>query len=209
MRFEIDRSGGEFDFDRILSSQGAAADALSSSVAFGHVSGRVRVGGVSRTVNGFARAGMSFTGLGPQKFTTRRMVWACFEDEDGPRALEARSVATADTPPNQSARILEATGWSPCELRNLTIETPAVEEPPHRILAALTRADGSSCELEGSVECFIPLSRPGPEQSRIYTSLGFASFRIGAHRGAGMFEYSRVADSVLTTVDNNEDSDSD
>jgi hypothetical protein len=210
MRFEIDRAGGEFDFDRILLSQGAAGDALSSSVAFGRVSGRVRVDGVSRTVNGFARAGMSFTGLGPQKFTTRRMIWACFEDEDAPRALEARSVAMADASPNQSARILEGGGWSPCELRNLTIETPSVEEPPHRILASLTRADGTSCELEGSVECFIPLSRPGPEQSRIYTSLGFASFHIGAHRGAGMFEYSRVADSVLTTVDDSEaDSDSD
>jgi hypothetical protein len=73
----------------------------------------------------------------------------------------------------------------------------------------LTRSDGSSRELEGSVECFIPLSRPGPEQSRIYTSLGFASFRSGAHRGAGMFEYSRVADSVLTTADDNNENDSD
>ncbi len=152
---------------------------------------------------------MSFTGLGPQKFTARRMIWACFEDEEAPHALEARSVATADAPPNQSARILGAGGWSPCELRDLTIETPSVEEPPHRIIASLTRSDGSSCELEGSVECFIPLSRPGPEQSRIYTSLGFASFRTGAHRGAGMFEYSRVADSVLTAADENEDSDSD
>src|SRR3984957_4457591 len=94
MRFEINRAGGEFDFDRILLSQGAAGDALSSSVAFGHVSGRVRVDGVSRTVNGFARAGMSFTGLGPRKFTARRMIWAHFEDEDAPRAIEARSVTT-------------------------------------------------------------------------------------------------------------------
>ncbi|MFZ0676736.1 hypothetical protein [Candidatus Binatus sp.] len=209
MRFEIDRAGGEFDFDRILSSQGTAADALSSSVAFGRVSGKVCLDGASRTVNGFARAGMSFTGLGPQKFTARRMIWACFEGDKALHALEARSVSTADAPPNQSARILEAAGWSPCEMRNLTIETPSVEEPPHRIVASFTRADGSSCDLEGSVECFIPLSRPGPEQSRIYTSLGFASFSMGAHRGAGMFEYSRVADSVLTASDENEDSDSD
>ncbi len=199
MRFEIDRAGGDFDFDQILSSKGAGADTLSSSVAFGRVSGKARIDGVERSVNGLARAGMSFTGLGPQKFTARRMIWASFEDEDAPRALEARSVATADAPPNQSARILAAGGWSPCELRDLTIETPSVEEPPHRILASIACPDGSLCELEGSVECFIPLSRPGPEQSRIYTSLGFASFRTGAHRGAGMFEYSRVADSVLTT----------
>jgi hypothetical protein len=209
MRFEIDNAGGEFDFDRILSSSATVADALSSSVAFGRVAGRVCIDGAARTVNGFARAGMSFTGLGPQKFTSRRMIWACFENEDAPHALEARAVATPDAPPNQSARILGAGGWSQCDLRDLTIETPSVEEPPHRIVASLTRPDGSSCELEGSVECFIPLSRPGPEQSRIYTSLGFASFRSGAHRGAGMFEYSRVADSVLTASDENEDTDSD
>ena len=209
VRFEINRSGGEFDFDRILSASGAAPDAPSSVAAFGRVAGQVRLEGATRTLNGFARAGMSFTGLGPQKFSARRMIWASFEDDDAPRALEARSVATDDAPPNQSARILGADGWSPCELRELTIETPSVEEAPHRIRASLTRADGSSCELEGSVECFIPLSRPGPEQSRIYTSLGFARFRTGAHRGAGMFEYSRVADSVLTAADENEDSDSD
>ncbi len=209
MRFEIDRAGGEFDFDRILSSSSGASDAPSSSAAFGRIAGRVCVDGVERTLDCFARAGMSFTGLGPQKFTARRMIWACFDDEDAPHALEARSVATADAPPNLSARIFGAGGWTPCELRDLTIETPSVEEPPHRILASLARAGGSSCELEGAVECFIPLSRPGPEQSRIYTSLGFATFRTGAHRGAGMFEYSRVADSVLTASDDNEDSDSD
>ena len=137
------------------------------------------------------------------------MCTRCFENEDAPRALEARSVATPDAPPNQSARILVAGGWSQCELRDLTIETASVEEPPHRIFASLTHSDGSSCEIEGNVECFIPLSRPGPDNSRIYTSLGFASFRAGAHRGAGMFEYSRVADSVLTTADDNEDTDSD
>ena len=152
---------------------------------------------------------MSFTGLGPQKFTARRMIWACFDDEEAAHAIEARYVATADAPPNQSARILDDDGWKTCELRDLTIETPSVEEPPQRISASMTRADGSSCELEGAVECFIPLSRPGPEQSRIYTSLGFATFLTGGHRGAGMFEYSRVADSVLTAADDSEDSDSD
>jgi hypothetical protein len=209
VRLEIDRVGGEFDFDRMLFSPGTAAETVSSSVAFGRISGKVCIDGAARTVNGFARAGMSFTGLGPQRFNARRMIWACFEDKEAPRAIEARAVAAGDAPPDQSARILAAGRWSPCKLRDLTIDTRSVEEPPHRICASLTRADGSSCGLEGSVECFIPLSRPGPEQSRIYTSLGFASFRSGAHRGAGMFEYSRVADSVLTAADENDDADSD
>ncbi len=207
-RFEIDHAGGGFDFDRILSSSGATQDRASSSASFGRIAGRVCIDGAARTVKGFARAGMSFTGLGPDKFTARRMIWACFEDKEAPRALEARSVATADKPPGRSARILGAGGWSPCELRDLTIDTASVEEPPHRIFASLTRPDGSSCEVEGGVECFIPLSRPGPGNSRIYTSLGFASFRTGAHRGAGMFEYSRVADSVPTAADENNEYDS-
>jgi hypothetical protein len=74
----------------------------------------------------------------------------------------------------------------------------------------MAHPDGSILDVEGRVECFIPLSRPGPEQSRIYTSLGFASFRSGAHRGAGMFEYSRRAESVMTGADDNsDDSDTD
>ena len=213
VRFQIDHAGheSEFDFDRILSSSGSGQPGPSTSVAFGRAAGQVRIDGAARTLNGFARAGLSFTGLGPQKFITRRMIWVSlrFQDHDTPHALEARAVVTADAPPNASARILAADGWSPCELRDLKIDTLSVEEPPHHIFASLTRADGSSCELDGSVECFIPLSRPGPEQSRIYTSLGFASFRVGTHRGVGMFEYSRVADSVQPAADENEDSDSD
>jgi hypothetical protein len=72
----------------------------------------------------------------------------------------------------------------------------------------MANPDGSIFELEGRAECFIPLSRPGPEQSRIYTTLGFASFQSGTHRGAGMFEYSRRAESVMTSSDD-DDSDAD
>src|SRR5271163_749601 len=95
VRFEIDRAGGEFDFDRVLSVSGASTEAPSSSAAFGRVSGQVCIDGSTRRLNGFARAGISFTGLGPQKFTTRRMIWACFEDEEAPRAIEARAIETA------------------------------------------------------------------------------------------------------------------
>jgi hypothetical protein len=204
LRFDIDKASREFDFDAILSASGAA-QLPTSSAAFGRVTGRVCIDGAQRTLDGYARAGMSFTGLGPQKFVTRRMLWARFEDDDAPRAIEARAIVTDAAPPSRSARILDADGWSLCELRELAIETLSVEDPPHRIVASLTRADRSSSELEGTVECFIPLSRPGPELSRIYTSLGFARFRMGARRGAGMFEYSRVAESMLTSTDANDD----
>ncbi|HEV2171587.1 MAG TPA: hypothetical protein VGR40_11595, partial [Candidatus Binatus sp.] len=206
VRFGLDHAVSEFDFDRILAAPGVAQP-TSSTAAFGRVAGRVAIDGAIRTVNGFARAGMSFTGLGPQKFTERRMIWGCFEDDAGLRALEARAVVTADAPPNHSARILGASGWTQCELRGLAIETASVQEAPHQIFASITRAGGSTFDLDGSVECFIPLSRPGPELSRIYTSLGFATFQLGAHRGTGMFEYSRVAESVQTSDDTDDDSD--
>lgn len=208
-RFEIDRAGGELEFDRILGSQKAAHEAGAPAVSFGRIAGRVCLDGLKRTVNGFARAGVSFTGLGPDRFTARRMIWACFEHAESPLALEARSLETADAPPRRSARILAASGWSPCGLRDLLIDTFSVDAPPHHISTSLTRPDGSSFKLEGSVECFIPLSRPGPAKSRIYTSLGFASFRAGAHRGAGMFEYSRLARSSLTAAGENADSNGD
>jgi hypothetical protein len=136
------------------------------------------------------------------------MLWACLEGSGAPHALEARSVISDDASPAESARILRADGWSACDLRELSIHTASVEEPPKTIYASMAHPEGSIFELEGRAECFIPLSRPGPEQSRIYTTLGFASFNSGTHRGAGMFEYSRRADSVMTSTDD-DDSDAD
>jgi hypothetical protein len=212
VRFEIEpgRADSDFDFERILSSSADASIAPSSSAAFGRVAGNACVDGRALSVSGYARAGMSFTGLGPQKFSARRMLWACFESDGAPRALEARSLAIDDAPPSNTARILRADGWSACDLRELSIDTASVEEAPGRISASIAHPDGSIFDIEGRAECFIPLSRPGPEQSRIYTTLGFASFRSGAHRGAGMFEYSRRAESVMTGGDDNgDDSDAD
>ncbi len=207
VRLEI--ADGEFDFGRVLTTTSADLSVPSVSAAFGRFAGRINIEGVERTATGFARAGMSLTGLGPQKFVARRMLWACFEDSDGPFAIEARSLNSEDLTPIQSAKLLDRDRWSYAELEELTIDTPSVEEPPTRVCARLKRSDGTKIALNGRVECFIPLSRPGPDQSRIYTSLGFASFSSGARRGSGMFEFSRRAESVLTASDEGEDSDSD
>jgi hypothetical protein len=59
--------------------------------------------------------------------------------------------------------------------------------------ARLADGDAGYHALTGSVENFIPLSRPGPEGTRIFTALGFARFRLGESEGAGMFECSRRA----------------
>jgi hypothetical protein len=48
--------------------------------------------------------------------------------------------------------------------------------------------------LTGHVANFIPLSRPGPDGSRIFTALGFAHFKLGETEGAGMFECSQRAE---------------
>ena len=41
LRFEIDRAGGEFDFDRILSAAGGAQDGAGSSASFGRMGGQI------------------------------------------------------------------------------------------------------------------------------------------------------------------------
>jgi hypothetical protein len=48
--------------------------------------------------------------------------------------------------------------------------------------------------LHGTPDTFMTLSRPGPDGTRIHTSLGFATYRLGEHEGAGMYEYSRRVD---------------
>ncbi|MGC1678432.1 MAG: hypothetical protein WA740_12970, partial [Candidatus Binataceae bacterium] len=63
--------------------------------------------------------------------------------------------------------------------------------------------------LEGAVSAFVPLSRPGPDHSRIFTTLGFAKFRAGGREGAGMFEHSRVVTDAPTLDEDDEDSPSD
>jgi hypothetical protein len=209
VRVDINAARAEFDFDRVLSSSADASLGPASSAAFGRVLGAVEIEGATRAINGCARAGISFTGFGPQKFSARRMVWASFDGGGAPAAMEARSLEVDGSDAVKSARILRAGKWSEAELSELAIDANSVEEPPHRIAASLVCGDGLSLDLDGRVECFIPLSRPGPDSSRIYTSLGFAKFRAGTQVGAGMFEFSRRAESVLTNADDADDSDSD
>jgi hypothetical protein len=72
----------------------------------------------------------------------------------------------------------------------------------------MTTPRGDDAPLHGIVEAFMTLSRPGPDHSRIHTSIGFASYRVGGATGAGMFEYSRIA-SIADAAADDDDSDSD
>jgi hypothetical protein len=165
-----------------------------SIAAFGTLSGSVRIDGVATEVTGVGRSGLSFTGLGPQRFNSRRMIWACFDDAAAPIAIELRAVSGEDGE-QRSGRVLRANGWTSCEVAQVEVEAPSVSMAPTRVSADFGDSESRLTQI-GSVENFIPLSRPGPDGTRIFTALGFARFRLGQSEGAGMFECSRRAEAL-------------
>jgi hypothetical protein len=186
----------------------AAPRSTDSISSFAEMTGTIEIDGETTELRAVARAGLSFTGLGPQKFRERRMLWACFEDGREPSAIELRTVSDDSAELHRKAIFLGADGWTDGEVAALEIETPSPEEAPTRILA---RAEWrrEALALEGAVSAFVPLSRPGPDHSRIFTTLGFAKFRAGGREGAGMFEHSRVVTDAPTLDEDDEDSPSD
>jgi hypothetical protein len=200
---------GGFDPERIFNPAAAPAPPAVAS-SFGTLVGSISIEGKSHPIRAAARAGMSFTGLGAQKFRARRMLWTLFDDGAAPSALELRSVAE-DAPAVElrAARLLDHGVWSDGALHALDLDTPAVDAPPHRIAALLSANGEAPRRLSGSVSAFVPLSRPGPEQSRIYTALGFAAFRMGERTGAGMFEYSRRHDATAEMAPDEEEREAD
>ncbi|MGB6089263.1 MAG: hypothetical protein WBG26_07195, partial [Candidatus Binataceae bacterium] len=202
LRMRLPRNG--FDPAAIFGGSGAppSNDSISS---FAEMTGTVEIDGETTEVRAVARAGLSFTGLGPQKFRERRMLWACFEDGREPSALELRTVGDESAEPHRKAIFLGGDGWIDGALSALEIETPSPEEAPSKI-SACAEFRHEAIALEGAVCAFVPLSRPGPDHSRIFTTLGFAKFRAGEREGAGMFEHSRVVDETPTLDEDDEDS---
>lgn len=183
--------------------RGGDSTALTS---FGRLEGSINLDGNSYELDGYGRCGRSFTGIGPARFRARRMVWACFPSHPELNAVEARLVSAAlGGGHHRTASIFNADGAAACELERLGLEAPTPRDSPRRLSAALRLADGRRRALVGAVECFVPLSRPGPEQSRIYTSLGFARFSLDGHPGSGMFEYSRLSDGGAASSTDSED----
>ncbi len=165
--------------------------------AFGTFTGEIRADGIKCALGGFGRAGTSFTGLGPLRFTSRRMLWACFARETAePLALEIRTHTDGGESEHASARIMNDAGWSACEVARVELETRSVSAPPEHLSATFTENGAPARTIVGKVENFVPLSRPGPANTRIFTSLGFARFRLGSHEGGGLFEYSRRTDNL-------------
>ena len=109
--------------------------------------------------------------------------------------------------------VLDRGRWTDASLQRLKLAPTTPRRPPRRISALLRPpGEGQALTIDGEVQSFVMLSRPGPAQSRILTSLGFARFRIGGHlgdiRGAGMFECShRSASAPHPPADAPEDND--
>jgi hypothetical protein len=218
----IDLTGGsqgaEFSdsvLDRLIErALGTATNADGNAMAggntavFGRLHGAIVVGGARREINAVARIGASFTGLEPLRFETRRMLWACFPEAAEFSALEVRAWTFADTDFQRTARLLCGSEWRECELGAIELETPAPGARPDRISATMTTPRGDDTPLRGIAEAFMTLSRPGPDHTRIHTSIGFASYRVGSTSGAGMFEYSRIA-SIADASTDDDDTESD
>lgn len=172
-----------------------------ADAVFGRVTGHFTIGGTTRVLDAVARVGRSFTGIGRGDFRTRRMIWAAFPDGGAPHALEARALYGDDGGHRLSARVLDRGCWTPRDALGLELEPAMPARPPRRIAATFeSSGKGGGLALGGEVRSFVMLSRPGPAQSRILTSLGFAVFRLGDHRGAGMFECSQRSEAPASAA---------
>jgi hypothetical protein len=158
---------------------------------FGRVTGHLSLAGATHRLAAVARAGRSLIAIGNGAFSRRRMIWAAFPGRATQQALEARARTDSEGGETEQARVLDRGRWTDCGLQRLELTPATARRPPHRIAAILRPpGEGHALELAGDVRSFVMLSRPGPAQSRILTSLGFASFHVGDRRGAGMFECS-------------------
>ena len=197
MRLAIRMTSQGASLEEMLSRLGEANDGAAKSASeplFGRVEGTINIDGFRAEFDGgFARAGVSFTGLGATRFDSRRMMWASFDKGSIGSAVELRSVC-GDSGEHRSGKILASSTWSECTVHRIEVETSGPDTPPETLGAEFALADESIPRtMTGAISAFVPLARPGPEGSRIYTTLGFAEFDLGGNRGGGMFEYSRRA----------------
>jgi hypothetical protein len=180
-------------FTRFLAGDTIEDHRAAPAAIFGRLRGSILIEGQRRTIDAVARIGFSFTGLSPSKFATRRMLWASFPGHPI-AALETRLLTFDDAPDFRSAALLAGDGWHHGQLESLVLETPATGACPDRLAAVFTDSrDGSRHQLQGQARNYMTLSRPGFNNARIHTSLGFATYQLGDQTGAGMFEYSRIA----------------
>jgi hypothetical protein len=105
------------------------------------------------------------------------------------RACELSALEFDLAPSYRSAQVLTGDGWRGAEMEMLDLSTPSPLEPPSQIVGSITTSH--TLFLQGTPDTFMTLSRPGPDGTRIHTSLGFARYQADGRNGAGMYEYSR------------------
>lgn len=180
------------------------ARAVPPHASFGALSGAVVLDGAARRLDAVARVGVSFVGLGPEKFVSRRMLWACWPAPCGYEAIELRALERETANPRGVVHLLRDGIWCQSELASVELETASPYSPPAKIAASLTLVDGSH-SIEGEPDTFMTLSRPGADGARIHTSLGFAQYNIDGASAVGMYEYSRRVGQPDTNSDDPED----
>jgi hypothetical protein len=159
--------------------------------AYGRLHGAVRLDDRRRTFHAGFRLGASFTGLGPQKFMTRRMIWSSFSQQTGSEAFEGRALELDGGRHHKIARVFRNRRWTNYTLGEIRIERASSRHAPERVVAAACDPNGGQLSIEGSPGTFVMLSRPGPDGTRLHTTMGFAEFRLGDLKGAGMYEFSQ------------------
>ena len=80
---------------------------------------------------------------------------------------------------------------TPCRVEQLQTAPWSPGSAPATLEALMAHPQGR-LRLRATPRCFMALSRPGPNASRVYTSMGFARFELDGAVGAGMFECSRA-----------------
>jgi hypothetical protein len=205
---QLPLSGGGLDPSVLFGHGAFDSGARNIPPVFSIATGEATLEGRRYSLRASTRAGVSFTGLGSQNFNERRMIWALFHgDDQAPDAIELRRV-DGDSE-QQIARLFSDGKWSTLTLSSLAIEAGAPELMPHRLEATVAASAKDSFDLLGTPVAFVPLSRPGLNGSRIYTSLGFGTFKWGTRSASGMFEYSRRVEPASANDGDGGDSDSD
>jgi len=187
-------SGGLLNLASLLRGAALGASSRFPIAWFGRFRGGIQIDRRRESLDASARIGFSMVGPGPSNFKSRRTIWAHFPEGQRLEAAEARMVCGTDGERDLFGRLYNSDGAQECEVARVAIEAFAPQHCPAIVVADLSSGD----RLIGTVESFIPLSRPGPDGTRIYTSLGFARFQMRELAGVGMYEYSRCTDPMTS-----------
>lgn len=165
--------------------------AATRQTGFGTVTGTITIGGVTRALNAIGRVGVSLLGQPERAFVSRASLWGYFPDGAPGRAVEARMADEPEHRHSASGLLLIGDRVAQCRVEQLQTAPWSPGSAPATLEALLTHPQGS-LRLRATPRCFMALSRPGPNASRVYTSMGFARFELDGAVGAGMFECSRA-----------------